>query len=139
MNAVANLVLKDAKIVSFGSSFVKTGEQITSHFRNDIPDYSNLPDNVASPAARVRAASAIRTAERAFQGAYSGHPTKLEYFAQADGSVALVHVVQVQNSDAGTWFEVYIDAHSGEVVSSTDFVAESGVCSWVFLQVPRAF
>jgi len=84
----------------------------------------------------VQAASAIRTAERSFQGTYNGHPTKLEYFAQADGSVALVHVVQVQNMDADTWFEVYVDAHSGEVVSSTDFVAESGVFHGRFL-MPR--
>ena len=90
-------------------------------------------DNVVQPLAEVQVTSAIRIAERAFQGAYNGHPTKLEYFAQADGSVALVHVVQVQNMDTDTWLEVYVDAHSGKVVSSTDFVAESGVYFWTFL------
>jgi len=33
--------------------------------------------------------------------------------------VALVHVIQIQGDD--TWFQVYIDAHSGQVVSSTNF------------------
>jgi len=75
--------------------------------------------NIAPPQASIQVATAIELVERAFPGAYNGHPTKLEYYAQPDGSVVLVHVIQVQGHD--TWFQVYVDAHSGQVVSSTNF------------------
>ncbi|CAA7263415.1 unnamed protein product [Cyclocybe aegerita] len=107
VNAIANLVLKEGRIVSFGSSFVKT-------------------DSIASPHPSVRAEIAIRTAERAFNGVYNRHPTKIQYLVLPDSSVALVYVIQVQNDDIDLWQEVYVDAHTGEVHSATDFVSESG-------------
>jgi len=76
-------------------------------------------DNIAPPYASIQAATAIKSAEQAFPGAYNGHPIKLKYYAQPDGSIVLVHVIQIQ-SDL-TWFQVYVDAHSGQVVSSTNF------------------
>ena len=49
----------------------------------------------------------------------------LEYVAKADGSVALVHVVQIRNEETNAWYEAMVDAHSGELVSITDFVADA--------------
>lgn len=43
----------------------------------------------------------------------------------ADGSAALVHTIQVQNEEVNSWFEVYVDAHSGEILSATDYVAHA--------------
>ena len=64
--------------------------------------------------------------------AYNAHPTKIEYFAKKDGSAVLVHTIQVQDEEKGIWSEVYVDAHSGDIVSSTDFVAEAAVRPRIF-------
>jgi extracellular elastinolytic metalloproteinase len=59
------------------------------------------------------------------EGKYNDHPGALEYLALSDGSVALAHVIQVQNDEAGTWYEAFVDAHSGEILSVTDFVSDA--------------
>jgi len=84
-------------------------------------------ENMAPPHPSISATSAIITAEHGFRGAYNGHPTKLEYYAKPDGTVALVHVIEIQNDKIAVWVEAYVDAHSGDIVGSTDFVAKSGV------------
>ncbi|KAH9887360.1 Fungalysin metallopeptidase-domain-containing protein [Cubamyces lactineus] len=107
-NAVANVAFnKDNKVVAFGSSFVK------------------VPSKKAAPATpSIKVEDAIASAEKALNGKYDAEnfpePT-LEYFAKEDGSVVLTHVFQVRNVDAGTWYEAFVDAHSGELVSVTDF------------------
>ncbi|KAI0646696.1 Fungalysin metallopeptidase-domain-containing protein [Trametes meyenii] len=110
-NAVANVAFNKAgKVVAFGSSFVKTPK-------------GKL---VAEPSVAV--ADAIAAAEQKLGGAHDAEnfpaPT-LEYFAKDDGSVALTHVFQVRNEEAGTWYEAFVDAHSGELVSVTDFVSKA--------------
>ena len=52
---------------------------------------------------------------------------QLEYFAKDDDSAVLTHSFQVRNEEAGTWFEAFVDAHTGELVSVTDFVAKASV------------
>ena len=47
--------------------------------------------------------------------------------AQQNGSVVLAHVVEIQNYDTGSRFEAFVDAHSGEVVHLTNFVASASV------------
>lgn len=70
---------------------------------------------------------AIASAEETLGGKYNDHPTTLEFLAKDDGSAALTHVVQVQNASTGAWFEAFVDAHSGKVISVTDFVAKAAV------------
>jgi len=41
-----------------------------------------------------------------------------------------VHTIQVQNEDVNSWHEVYVDAHSGEILSATDYVADATVCCY---------
>jgi len=86
-------------------------------------------DEIAAQQPTVHISAAIRTAEETFGAAYNDYPTTLGYYAQWDGSVALVHVVHVQDVDNAIWLQVHVDAHSGEVLSSINFIAESGVCS----------
>ncbi|RDB26236.1 Extracellular metalloproteinase 9 [Hypsizygus marmoreus] len=105
-NAVANVAWKDNKVVSFGASFVNT-------------------DNIASSTPSVTVESTIPKTEEALDGKYNGHPASLEYLARPDGSVSLTHVIQIQNEETGTWFEAFVDAHSGEIVSVTDFVSDA--------------
>ncbi|PBK65354.1 metalloprotease [Armillaria solidipes] len=104
-NAVANVAFKNGNAVSLGSSFVDTS-------------------NIASSQPTVTLVSIISKVEDAFTATYSGI-NSLEYFALADGSVALAHVVQVLNADANTGYEAFVDAHSGDIIAVTDFSAQA--------------
>ncbi|KAK0184108.1 Fungalysin metallopeptidase-domain-containing protein [Armillaria mellea] len=105
-NAVANAAFKNGKAVAFGSSFVNA---------------SNIAPSTPSI---VLDSSLISKVEDTLLGTHNGI-TSLEYLARPDGSVALAHVVQVQNDDTNSWYEAFVDAHSGEILSVTDFVAEA--------------
>ncbi|KAG5653645.1 hypothetical protein H0H81_011747 [Sphagnurus paluster] len=105
-NAVANIAWKGNKVVSFGSSFVKT-------------------EKIADSTPTIPVEAAITAAEAALEGKYNGHPPTLEYVARPDGSVALTHVVQIQSDQTGAWYEAFVDAHSGDVLSVTDFVSDA--------------
>ncbi|RDB18735.1 Extracellular metalloproteinase mep [Hypsizygus marmoreus] len=106
-NAVANIAFNhDNKVVAFGSSFVK-------------------PKSIASSKPTIAVEAAISTAENALEGKFNNHPASLEYLVKEDGSVALTHVVQIQNESVGTWYQAFVDAHSGELLSITDFVSKA--------------
>jgi extracellular elastinolytic metalloproteinase len=60
-------------------------------------------------------------------GTHNKIPTTLEYLVNADNTASLIHVVQVQNQHKGTWYEAFIDAHSGKFISSIDLVANAAV------------
>ncbi|KAF8886781.1 Fungalysin metallopeptidase-domain-containing protein [Infundibulicybe gibba] len=105
-NAVVSVALHNSRIVAFGSSFV----EIT---------------NIAASTPSLDVWSVIPNAENALNGTFNGHNPTLEYLVQSDGSISLTHVVQIQNDDTGTWFEAFMDAHSGDILSVTDFVARA--------------
>ncbi|KAF9460271.1 Fungalysin metallopeptidase-domain-containing protein [Collybia nuda] len=106
-NAVANVAFNhDNKVVAFGSSFV-------------------TPKTIASSQPTVSLDDAIATAEKALDGKFNDHPATIEFFAKDDDSVVLTHVIQIQNDAAGTWFQAFVDAHSGELVSVVDFVTQA--------------
>ena len=88
-------------------------------------------DRAASVIPSVSVEDAISSAERALRGNHEGGLSKptLEYFAKADGSLALTHVIQVRNASEGTWYEAFVDAHSGELLSITNFVTQATV--WI--------
>ncbi|TBU26936.1 Fungalysin metallopeptidase-domain-containing protein [Dichomitus squalens] len=106
-NAIANIAFNKAnKVVSFGSSFVK-------------------PSIVPSTTPSISADDAIAKAEKALSGTYNNHTTSLQFVAQKDGSLALAHVIQIQNNAKAQLYEAFIDAHSGELVQLTDFGADA--------------
>ena len=82
---------------------------------------------IASEKPTIDIKSVISKAEQAFNGKYNGFPTAFHYLARPDGSAALVRPIQIQNEEVNSWYEVYPDAHSGEILSATDFVAEASV------------
>ncbi|KAJ7087425.1 Fungalysin metallopeptidase-domain-containing protein [Mycena epipterygia] len=104
--SVANIAWKDNRVVAFGQSFVKF-------------------ESAASNIAKIDITTAIPMAERHAVGAHNGHPPKMEYLLGPDSHLALVHVIQIQNDDEGTWHEAFIDAHSGQLLSLNDFVCHS--------------
>ncbi|KAK1217062.1 hypothetical protein PQX77_020291 [Marasmius sp. AFHP31] len=106
INAVANVAFKNNKVVAFGSSFVPT-------------------NNIADSTPTVDVNTVIPKIEEALEGKKNEIEPTLEYLVQQNGSVALVHVFQVQNEEVNSWYEAYVDAHTGELVSVTDFVAEA--------------
>lgn len=71
--------------------------------------------------------SALPAVEALLGGQVTTKPPTLEYLALQDGSAALVHVVEVQNLRKGVWYEAFIDAHTGDLRSVTDFVARASV------------
>ncbi|KAF8722218.1 Fungalysin metallopeptidase (M36), partial [Rhizoctonia solani] len=105
-NAVANVALKGKKVVSFGASFIK-------------------PKNVAAPVPKLTKEDAIAKAEATVSGKYNTAPVSVEYFAKESGDVSLTHVVQIQNNDTDEWYEVFVDANSGEIVNVISFVAHA--------------
>ncbi|CAE6431427.1 unnamed protein product [Rhizoctonia solani] len=105
-NAVANVALKNNKVVSYGASFVK-------------------PKSVASATPTLTKEQAISKAEEATGGKYNKWPTTLEYFAKDSDHVVLAHVVQVQNDQSDEWYEAFVDASTGEVVNVISFVADA--------------
>ncbi|KAF8593454.1 hypothetical protein BDV93DRAFT_461173 [Ceratobasidium sp. AG-I] len=105
-NAVANVALKNGKIVSYGANFVK-------------------PKSVASASPTLTIDQAVIKAEAAIGGKYNSWPISLEYFAKDSDHVILTHVVQIQNEKTGEWYEAYVDANSGEVANVVSFVADA--------------
>ncbi|KAF8886788.1 Fungalysin metallopeptidase-domain-containing protein [Infundibulicybe gibba] len=106
-NAVANIALRNNKIVTFGDSFVWKDRM-----------------TIASSTPSLDVQSVISRAERILGGKFNGHAT-LEYFVVDYSTIHLTHVVQIQNVDKGTWFEAYMDAHSGDLLHAIDFVARA--------------
>ncbi|KAL0066366.1 hypothetical protein AAF712_006625 [Marasmius tenuissimus] len=106
LNAVANVGLKDNRIVAFGHSFVDTSKAADS-----------------TPTIEVN--EVVPKIEEVLDGKRNDIPATLEYLALSDGTVALVHTFQVQNDAAGTWYAAHVDADSGELLSVTDYVAHA--------------
>ncbi|KAJ7300545.1 Fungalysin metallopeptidase-domain-containing protein [Mycena albidolilacea] len=81
--------------------------------------------NVASSTPTVFLEDAIASAEQTIDGTFNEHPPTLEFLALEVGSVRLTHVMQIQNAETNAWLEAFVDAHTGDVLSLTDFVTKT--------------
>ena len=104
------MVIKNGKVTSWGSSFIDIGKAKIAPSKPSVTWRSVLPK-----------------IEEQLEAKYNDEDVKLEYFVQPNGNVALTHVVQVENNSTGTYYEAFIDAHSGKLVSITDFVSHGTV------------
>ncbi len=83
----------------------------------------NVVANIADSTPTIDVQSVISTVEDQLDGTFNGY-TALNYLSLADGSVALTHAIQVQNEETNSWLEAYVNAHTGELLSVVDFVAD---------------
>ncbi|VDC06710.1 unnamed protein product [Peniophora sp. CBMAI 1063] len=105
-NAVANVAFnKDGKVTSFGSSFVDTSA-------------------IAPSTPSVAVEDAIKTAEAALGASASDQTSLLQYLALSDGSIALTHVVRIQDDAKGIAVDAFVDAHTNKLVSVVNFVTQ---------------
>ncbi|KAK1231107.1 hypothetical protein PQX77_005785, partial [Marasmius sp. AFHP31] len=103
-NAVANIAIKNGQVSSFGCSFVE-------------------PSSIAPSKPTFPLRKAIKNAEEALDGRYNGHPTSIQYLVRPDNhTVSLTYAIQIQNEEEYTWYQAFVDAHVGEVVSAVSFV-----------------
>jgi extracellular elastinolytic metalloproteinase len=86
---------------------------------------ANVPVSPSVPTVSLE--DAIAAAEDALDGTFNEHPPTLEFLALEDGSLRLTHVMQIQNPETNAWFEAFVDAQTGEVLSVTDFVTKASV------------
>lgn len=124
-------------VVAFGHSFV---EKSTSTHRNIYsPCISSTAESAADISPRIEILHAVSTVELRLNGTHTGHPTKTQYLATSSGHLALVHAIQIENYDLGTHYEAFVDAHSGQLLSLTDFVcyASASQSCYSFLQSIR--
>lgn len=94
-------------------------------FANDHATY-HPPANIvimdSKPTIDVQ--TIIPKAEQALNGLCIPHTVGLEYLVRPNGSLSLVHAVQIRNDELGTWYEAFVDAHFGDILSVTDFVCQ---------------
>lgn len=130
-NAVANVAFNGEKVVSYGSSFVDTGSGMSPHLTRNVqlPKGHVFLVKIAASEPTVSWKSVLSDIEETMDATYNGHNATLEYLVQSDGSIALTHVIQVQNEETSAWYETFIDAHSGKILSVSDFVADASVRS----------
>ncbi|KAG8906522.1 hypothetical protein FRB99_006742 [Tulasnella sp. 403] len=95
-NSVANVAIKDNKVVAFGANFVQ-------------------PRHIASPKPRLSPSQAIVAASSELGANYYYWPAQLEYVLISANTALLTYVVQVRHDDQ--WFDFFVDADSGEIVN----------------------
>ncbi len=93
------------------------------------PCFSPTTESAADTSSKIPISHAISTAENYLNGTHTGHPTSTQYLATPNGHLALVHAIQIENNSLGTHYEAFVDAHSGQLLSLTDFVCNASVSS----------
>lgn len=65
---------------------------------------------------------AIKTAETALGASANSQQTTLEYLALSDSSVALTHVIRIQDDGQGIAVDAFVDAHANKLLSIVNYV-----------------
>ena len=90
-----------------------------------LTNISNPVDIIPSPNPNIPLSSPIPAAELALNGTHNNFPPITSYLLVFARTLALIHAIQIQNKDLGTWVEVYINAHSSAFMGLTDFISKA--------------
>ncbi|KAJ7793197.1 hypothetical protein B0H14DRAFT_2623147 [Mycena olivaceomarginata] len=84
-------------------------------FNKDDKSFAHMSlANVASSTPTVSLEDAIASAEQTIDGTFNEHPPTLEFL-----------MLEIQNTETNAWLEPFVDAHTGDVLSLTDFVTKT--------------
>ncbi|KAJ7750793.1 Fungalysin metallopeptidase-domain-containing protein [Mycena metata] len=107
-NSVANVAFTDGKWFHSGIPSPNPNVTLNRHLAS-----------IASSTPSISVDAAVAAAEKALNGTYN-IPATLEYLVNADNTASLVHVVQIRNKKNRVWVEAFVDAHSGQLLSTID-------------------
>lgn len=125
---MANVAFKDNEPFAFGSSFVKPSKCSVPWLTPSLTFLRITAEKIASSSPTISPDKAVYIAEHSLEGKRNEHPAGPEYYyTSGGGSVVLTPVVQVQNEATDAWYETFVDAHSGDVVSVKSFMADASV------------
>lgn len=122
-NSVANVALKNNKVVAYGANFMKPSESVLARGTERPHKSGTISEHTGPSTAKISTSKAISFAESHLSGKWNSWPVKTEYFIKDDDSAVLTHVVQIQNDKH--WYQGFIDAQTGELVNVVDYVAEA--------------
>ncbi|CAE6473878.1 unnamed protein product [Rhizoctonia solani] len=105
-NAVANVALKDNRVISYGVNFVQ-------------------PKTIASAILVFPRETAIKNAESVTGAKYNSYPIELQYVIKDTGDAVLTYAIEVQNEETFEWYRVHISASDGEAVNVVDFTSSA--------------
>ncbi|KAI8998224.1 Fungalysin metallopeptidase-domain-containing protein, partial [Gaertneriomyces semiglobifer] len=120
-NQVANIAIRDGKIISFGSSIVSPANSLTEPV-------------IDPPKVTVDAAQAVANAERVLGLKKNDIEPYLRYTETAEAKYKYVWCFQVRNEVEDPnfqWFEVDVAADSGEIAATYSWVAHAAQYSAV--------
>ncbi|KAI9096056.1 Fungalysin metallopeptidase-domain-containing protein [Phlyctochytrium arcticum] len=113
-NQVANVSIKNGKVISFGHSF-PTGKNLA-------------PPPVDEPAVKVKVEDAIATAEKTLGVKKNEIEPTTRYVENEDGALEFVHTFQLQ-SELGAadlkWYSVDVSAVTGNIVAVNNWVHDA--------------
>lgn len=84
-------------------------------------------DEIATTTPTISLTTYLPDVEGRLGGTKNAKDPKLEYLARPDGSAKLVYVVEIENLHKAIYYEAFIDAHSGELLSVNNLVASASV------------
>jgi extracellular elastinolytic metalloproteinase len=85
----------------------------------------NFSDQVATPTPSLSKENAIASAEQKLGGTHNNKVPTLEYYALPNGDMVLTYVVEVQTASGDHTYEAFVDATTGEIRGSHDFVSNA--------------
>ena len=119
-------------MVAFGHLFVE--KSMSSYCGIYLLYIKPTAESTAATLPRIEIHDAISAAEGHLDGIHTGHPTKTHYLATSNGHLALVHAIRIRNENSGTSYEAFVDAHSRQLLSLTDFVCSASASRLAYNQ-----
>ncbi|KAJ3254026.1 hypothetical protein HK103_007565 [Boothiomyces macroporosus] len=106
-NHNANVHVKNGQVLAFSSSF---------------PNVSQLkPTTVAATQAKVSLEDAVKIAEKQYGVPKDTYPATLVYLQVPSGKLVYAHQFQLKDSKKAKWYQVSVDAQTGQIIQTIDY------------------